>query len=79
LLFAALNNKLLGHAMAGNRTGLSQATADRVARAAAIIQHIDRRRRRRPFNNLVGLLGILAVVVLAVVVSCMVLDGAVRP
>ena len=65
--------------MAGNRTGLSQATADRVARAAAIIQHIDRRRRRRPFNNLVGLLGILAVVVLAVVVSCMVLDGAVRP
>jgi len=65
--------------MAGNRTGLSQATADRVARAAAIIQHIDRRRRRRPFNTLVGLLGILAVVVLAVVVSCMVLDGAVRP
>ena len=64
--------------MAGNRTGLSQATADRVARAGAIIQHIDRR-RRRPFNNLVGLLGILAVVLLAVIACCAVLDGAVRP
>lgn len=64
--------------MAGNRTGLSQATADRVARAAAIIQHIDRR-RRRPFTNLFSLLGILAVVILAVVVCCMALDGAVRP
>ena len=63
--------------MAGNHTGLSQATADRVARAGAIIQHIDRRRRRR-FYNLFSLLGILAVVLFAVAVCCVVLDGAVR-
>jgi len=64
--------------MAGNHIGLSRATADRVAQAGPIL-HPTTSRRRRPFNNLVGLLGILAVVILAVVMCCTVLDGAVRP
>ncbi len=64
--------------MAGNHIGLSRATADRVAQAGPIL-HPTMSRRRRPFNNLVSLLAILAVVLFAVAVCCVALDGAVRP
>jgi hypothetical protein len=62
--------------MAGKRTGLSQATADRCAQAGPILHPTTP--RRRPFNNLFSLLGILAVVLLAVALSWAAAD-AVRP